>query len=102
MKYGIVLFFLLSVFACKTESLEFENLSIKDDVAYLADDQLEGRQTGTQGEKAAAEYIANRFEALGLQPKGTDNYYQTFSFWTFAVKNEKYPIDYICIYAVRL
>lgn len=80
MKYGIVLFFLLSVFACKTESSKFENLSIKDDVAYLADDQLEGRQTGTQGEKAAAEYIANRFEALGLQPKGTDGFYQTFSF----------------------
>ena len=80
MKYGIVLFFLMSVFACKTESSEFDNFSIKDDVAYLADDQLEGRQTGTQGEKVAAEYIANRFEALGLQPKGTDGYYQTFSF----------------------
>ena len=37
---------------------------IKADVTFLADDQLEGRQTGTQGEIKAAAYIADRFKNL--------------------------------------
>jgi len=52
---------------------------LKADVIYLADDKLEGRATGTKGEKLAAEYIAQRFEKLGLSAKGTDGYFQTFS-----------------------
>ena len=53
---------------------------IKADVTFLADDQLEGRQTGTQGEIKAAAYIADRFKKLGLTEKGTDGFYQEFSF----------------------
>ena len=53
---------------------------IKEDVEFLSDDKLEGRQTGTEGEKAAAEYIAERFKKLGLEPKGIKDYFQTFSF----------------------
>ena len=48
-------------------SNEVSNKSqIKTDVVYLADDLLEGRQTGTEGEKKAANYIAKRFKDLGL------------------------------------
>ena len=53
---------------------------IKEDVSFLADDKLEGRQTGSEGEKKAYEYIAQRFTDLGLEQKGADGYYQTFSF----------------------
>jgi hypothetical protein len=35
---------------------------IKENVTFLASDQLEGRQTGTEGEKKAATYIAARFK----------------------------------------
>lgn len=52
---------------------------LKADVEYLADDRLEGRAVGTKGEELAAAYIAQRFKALGLTPKGTDGYFQTFS-----------------------
>ncbi|GAA4801924.1 M20/M25/M40 family metallo-hydrolase [Litoribaculum gwangyangense] len=47
---------------------------------YLSGDALEGRQTGSEGEKKAAEYIAKRFEDLGLEPKGNEGYFQRFSF----------------------
>src|SRR5882757_932279 len=47
-------------------------------IQYLADDKLEGRRTGTNGEKLAMEYISNQFKAIGLLPKGTDQYYQAF------------------------
>lgn len=42
-------------------------------IAYLADDKLEGRRTGTKGEQLAAEYISAQFAAAGLQPKGDNN-----------------------------
>ncbi|HVR82538.1 MAG TPA: M28 family peptidase [Luteimonas sp.] len=43
---------------------------IKTDVRYLADDALQGRQTGTPGYELAADYVAKRFAAIGLQPAG--------------------------------
>lgn len=53
-------------------------ISLKNDVTFLASDELEGREIGTKGEKQAAEYIVNRFKAIGLVPAGTDNYFQQF------------------------
>ena len=72
MKYSIAFFFLLLLASCKSENSKYAHVSIHDDVAFLADDKLEGRQTGTDGERAAAEYIADRVEAMGLSPKGTE------------------------------
>lgn len=46
-------------------------------MAFLADDLLEGRLTGTRGHELAARYIAAQFEALGLAPAGDQGtYYQ--------------------------
>ncbi len=39
-------------------------------ITYLADDKLEGRRTGSAGEKLAYEYISNQFEENGLIAKG--------------------------------
>jgi len=78
MKKLLFIVFFASIVACNKEYTP-EN-KIKEDVSFLADDKLEGRQTGTPGEKAAAEYIANRFKELGLEPKGTNGYFQEFSF----------------------
>ncbi|QEC41456.1 M20/M25/M40 family metallo-hydrolase [Pseudobacter ginsenosidimutans] len=48
-------------------------------IAYLADDKLEGRRAGSNGEKLAGEYISKQFAAVGLQPKGPDNnWFQPF------------------------
>jgi Zn-dependent M28 family amino/carboxypeptidase len=78
MKYAIASLFLMFLISCTTENKRV--ISIKDDVAYLASDALEGRQTGSNGEQKAAEYISGRFKDLGLEGKGTNNYFQTFSF----------------------
>src|SRR2546426_3702324 len=37
-------------------------------IAYLASDALEGRRTGTPGANDAAHYIAGEFSLLGLRP----------------------------------
>jgi Zn-dependent M28 family amino/carboxypeptidase len=49
------------------------------DVTVLSHDSLEGREIGTKGEIAAANYISRRFEALQLQPFTGDSYFQEFS-----------------------
>lgn len=79
MKYSILVVFLILLSSCKKDIITPE-VSIQEDVAFLADDALEGRQTGTAGEQKAAEYIAKRFQDLGLHAKGTDGFFQTFSF----------------------
>jgi len=78
MKRLLIILLFASIIACKKEYVP-EN-KIQEDVTFLADDKLEGRQTGTEGEKAAAEYVAKRFKELGLEPKGTDGYFQDFTF----------------------
>ncbi len=35
--------------------------NLQQHVTYLASDKLEGRRTGTQGEKLASEYISEQF-----------------------------------------
>ena len=47
-------------------------------IQFLADDKLEGRRTGTTGEELAMKYIINQFREIGLTPKGTESYPQTF------------------------
>ena len=52
--------------------------SLQAHVSYLADDKLEGRRAGSNGEKLAMEYIAGQFEKAGLTPKGDNGWYQAF------------------------
>ena len=48
-------------------------------IAYLASDKLEGRRTGTTGEKLAYEYISAEFSKTGLLPMGdSGTYLQAF------------------------
>ncbi|WP_347160267.1 M28 family peptidase [Pontibacter chitinilyticus] len=47
----------------------------------IASDSMEGRDTGSKGQKMAAEYISNHFKQEGLAgpvKTGTNPYYQTF------------------------
>ncbi|PQB03508.1 M28 family peptidase [Aureitalea marina] len=77
MRSILVLFLLLLIVACQSPQ---EPVSMQEDVVYLASDSLMGREVGTAGELMAADYIASRFEQLGLQPKGSENYFQDFAF----------------------
>lgn len=44
--------------------------NLQTHIQYLADDKLEGRRTGSAGEKLAYEYISSEFAKSGLAPKG--------------------------------
>jgi hypothetical protein len=52
-------------------------------VEYLASDALEGRNTGSEGHRKAAEYVAAQFQQAGLKPAGENgSYIQPVSFLT--------------------
>jgi len=53
--------------------------SFKKDIGFLAADERGGRAIGTEGEQQAAEYLAEEFDKLGLQPMGTDGFFQEFT-----------------------
>jgi hypothetical protein len=54
-------------------------------IVYLADDKLEGRNTGSEGYRKAATYVAGEFERAGLQPGGTSGYFQPVKFQSRAI-----------------
>src|ERR1035438_4567051 len=43
-------------------------------IQFLADDKLQGRDTGSEGYSEAAKYVAGKMEAFGLKPAGTSGY----------------------------
>jgi len=63
----------------KTDKVTVTNLQTH--ISYLADDKLEGRRAGTNGEKLAGEYISQKFQEVGLQAKGSDGFFQPFEIY---------------------
>ena len=55
----------------KADKLILDNL--EGEIHYLADDKLEGRRAGTNGEKLASDFISGEFQKMNLQPKGENN-----------------------------
>lgn len=52
---------------------------LRTDISYLASDELQGRRTGSEGEKKAATYIKARYEKNGIKPF-QGKYEHTFKF----------------------
>lgn len=49
-------------------------------IQYLASDELAGRETGSEGHRRAAQYVATAFRRAGLKPGGTRGYFQPVRF----------------------
>jgi aminopeptidase YwaD len=61
----------------KDDKKVIENLKVT--INFLADDKLEGRRTGSTGEKLAYQFIEKEFKKVGLQTfTAAKNYVQTF------------------------
>lgn len=67
--------------AAKLSSAEYSPTDVARHVAYLCRPELEGRMTGSRGEKMATEYVAAYFDHLGLKPAGGEgSFFQPFEF----------------------
>lgn len=64
-------------------------------VKYLASEELAGRGSGTSGNDQAADYLAERFRAVGLKPAGErGSYFQTFPVFTGVELGENNKITF--------
>ena len=58
-------------------------------VESLANDGMEGRDTGSPGHKRAAEFVAAEFKKAGLEPAGVNGYIQPVTFKSRRIVEEK-------------
>ena len=86
----------LSVAACTSEPganidealAAISQESFNATTSYLADDERKGRATASPEYLDAANYVADRFAEIGLQPAGTDGWFQQVPFITAAADGE--------------
>jgi hypothetical protein len=60
---------------------------LKEYLTILASDALEGRETGTRGQKMAAAFIAAHFQELGLTGPVSGSYYQPVELYSSSVSD---------------
>jgi Zn-dependent M28 family amino/carboxypeptidase len=58
-------------------------------VKFLADDSLEGRNTGSEGLRKAQAYAVEQLQKAGLEPAGVNGFYQPVRFTQFQVDEAK-------------
>src|SRR6266404_4722779 len=58
-------------------------------VKFLADDSLEGRDTGSEGLRKAQAYAVEQFQKAGLPPAGSNGFYQPVHFNQYEVDEAK-------------
>ncbi|HEX4541836.1 MAG TPA: M28 family metallopeptidase [Candidatus Acidoferrum sp.] len=58
-------------------------------VKFLADDSLEGRNTGSEGLRKAEAYAVEQLQKAGLEPDGVNGFYQPVRFTQFQVDESK-------------
>ncbi len=59
---------------------DFDGKSWWEHVKFLADDKLEGRDTGSRGEREAEKYAVEQLKKAGAEPAGVDGFYQPVGF----------------------
>lgn len=75
--------------AQQTSASHFAGNSWWSDVKVLADDALEGRDTGSEGLRKAQAFAVEQFQKAGLEPAGTNGFYQPIRFNQYQVDEAK-------------
>lgn len=87
-----LVFFIFPILASgqsTTPGTQFNGDSWWAHVKFLADDSLEGRETGSEGLRKAQAYAVAQFQKAGLQPAGTRGFYQPIPFTQYQVDEAK-------------
>jgi hypothetical protein len=78
---ALLLYALAASLQAQTTTPAITESDLRTHVRYLASDDLEGRGSGTEGNRKAAAYIADHFRRFGLEPLGEGgSYFQPFTF----------------------
>src|SRR5579859_6545443 len=76
----VVSLFALPALAQTSPQLHFDGGTWWEHVKVLADDNMEGRETGSPGLQRAQAYVVEQLKKNGIEPAGTDGYYQPVKF----------------------
>ncbi len=84
-------------FACTARSSAQQNSAASHfdgnswwaNVKFLADDSLEGRDTGSEGLRKAEAYAVDQLQKAGLEPAGVNGFYQPVRFNQYEVDESK-------------
>ncbi len=71
---------LVPAFGQQMNHSPFDGKTWWEHVKVLADDDMEGRDTGSPGLKKTEAYVVNRLKIAGLQPAGAKGFYQPVKF----------------------
>jgi hypothetical protein len=63
-------------------------------VAVLATDEMEGRNTGSEGYRRAAEYVAEQFAKYGVLPGNDDSYFHSVGFVARTIREPESSLDF--------
>jgi Zn-dependent M28 family amino/carboxypeptidase len=77
---SLLLFAASTIAAPKPAKLLFDGKAWWDHVKVIADDSMEGRETGSLGLRKAEAYAVEQMKRAGLEPAGTDGFYQNIQF----------------------
>jgi Zn-dependent M28 family amino/carboxypeptidase len=81
--------FVVSTLFAQTNDPQFDGNAWWGHVKVLADDNMDGRETGSPGLKRAEAYVVDQLKQAGVQPAGVDGYYQPIKFRTRLLDESK-------------
>jgi Zn-dependent M28 family amino/carboxypeptidase len=77
---SLLLALTITIGAAGQTTTHFDGQTWWDHIKFLADDKLEGRDTGSRGEREAQKYAVEQLKKAGAEPAGVDGYYQPVKF----------------------
>jgi Zn-dependent M28 family amino/carboxypeptidase len=77
---ALLFIFAFTVSAAAQTNSHFDGQTWWNHIKVLADDKLEGRDTGSRGEREAQAYAVEQLKQAGAEPAGVNGYYQPVNF----------------------
>lgn len=82
MKYLALFLFFISFLSCKSQihkkTIAIDRVVLLNDLKILASDAYEGRGFGTEGNRKAQQFMAEKFKELNIEPAFSAGYIQVF------------------------
>ena len=87
---------LLMTVTCSAQAAEhFDGTTWWDTVKELSNDKYEGRDTGSKGERRAQEYLVGRLKGLGVEPAGSNGFYQSLKLRTLEIDEARCQLSLV-------
>src|ERR1700731_4334730 len=87
---------LLMTVTCSAQAAEhFDGTTWWDTVKELSNDKYEGRDTGSKGERRAQDYLVGKLKGLGVEPAGSNGFYQSLKLRTLEIDEARCQLSLV-------